>query len=108
LNKLIFLLNVFIQPKFLMMMKNIEKRRKQPRNLAEFVVSAGISGDTLQKIDEICEDEGLSISTLVRRALIREIRRISQEKEHEATPAKVTRPMPGNPTTYTEEVPKHE
>jgi len=108
LNKLIFLLNVFIQPKFLMIMNKIEKRRRQTRNLADVVVSAGISGDTLQKMDEICADEGLSISTLVRRALIREIRRISQEKEHEAKPTTVTRPMPGNPATYAEEDPDHE
>jgi len=91
-----------------MFMNNVAKRRRQHQNLAEVVVSAGISGDTLQKMDEICAEEGLSISTLVRRALIREIRRISQEKVHEATPAKVTRPMPGNPTTYTEGDPDHE
>jgi len=88
----------------------MENRRKRTRNLADAVVSAGISGDTLQKIDEICGEEGLNHSTLVRRALIREIRRISQEKEHEAEAkaATLTRPMPRNPATYDEEDPGHE
>ena len=88
----------------------MEKRRRQAKNLAEVVVSAGIPMATLQKIDEICAEEGLSYSTLIRRALIREIRRISQEKEHEAeaTPATVTRPMPRNPTRCAEEDSNHE
>jgi hypothetical protein len=92
------------------MMTNMKKRRKQTQNLVEVVVSAGISGDTLQKMDEICTDEGLNHSTLLRRALIREIRRISQEKEHEAEAkaATLTRPMPGNPTTCAEEDSNHE
>jgi len=95
-----------------MTMNKKEKRRKQTKNLAEFVVSAGISGDTLQKMNEICTDEGLSISTLVRRALIREIRRTSQEKEHEAEAKAATlkrpSPMPRNPPTCTEEDSNHE
>ena len=100
-------MNVFIHPKFLMLMTNQEKRRRQAKNLAEVVVSAGITMATLRKIDEICADEGLSYSTLIRRALIREIRRISLEKEHEAPPAKVTRPMPRNPAKHAED-PNHE
>jgi len=90
-----------------MLMKDIKKRQKQKQNLAEVVVGAGISGDTKQKMDAICTEEGLSYSTLIRRALIREIRRISLEKEHEAPPAKVTRPMPRNPAKHAED-PNHE
>jgi len=94
------------------MMTNMKKRRRLHQNLADVVVSAGISGDTLQKMNEICAEEGLNHSTLVRRALIREIRRISQEKEHEAEAKAATlkrpSPMPRNPPTCTEEDSNHE
>ncbi len=80
------------------------KRKTQAAIIADVVVSAGISGDTLRKMDRICIDEGLTHSTLVRRALLREIRRIDQEKSM----GQAANPNPTLRTPISEEDPNHE